>query len=297
MRQALDVIHEPLRRLIRCIRAVEPEFYQQETATLRKQLEVRGTLFPKSVHDRAFESLQADWLERENLGDMIGGGKRVAVAKRNESPMLRARDQLQLGFEHNRAGPLGPDKRPGNVEASLREELVEVVAGDSPGNVRIALAYLRRVSISNPPQPVVDFAAASPRVDDRVELAVVRSADGQLGAVVKQDAELFDVVDRLASKQTVGAAGVVADHPAERAAAVGCRIRSERQVKRLGSIPKGVQHHSRLNAREPLARIDLEDLVHVLREVQHDRDVAALAGEARPRATGQHGGSEFPAGG
>src|SRR4029450_12591542 len=150
MGQAFDVIREPLRRCIRRIRAVEPEFDKQETATVWKQLEVRCTLLPKSVHDRAFESLQADGLERENLRDMIGGGKRVAVAKRNESAMLRARNQLRLGFEHNRARPLGPDEGPGNMEASLRQELVEVVARDSPGNVRIALAYLRRISISNP---------------------------------------------------------------------------------------------------------------------------------------------------
>src|SRR5262245_46244908 len=109
MGQAVDVIHEALRRLIRRIRAVEPEFDQQETATVRKQLEVRCTLLPKSVDDRTFESLQADWLERENLGNMIGGGKRVAVTERDESAMLWARNQLQFGFEHDHAGPLGPD--------------------------------------------------------------------------------------------------------------------------------------------------------------------------------------------
>src|SRR5262245_9395421 len=68
-------------------------------------------------------------------------------------------------------------------------------------------------------------------------------------------------------------------------------------MKRLGSIAEGIEHHSGLHAREPLDRINLEDLVHVLREIQDDRDVAALAGKARPCAAGQHRGAEFPADG
>ena len=60
-------------------------------------------------------------------------------------------------------------------------------------------------------------------------------------------------------------------------------------VMRLGGVAQRIEDDARLDAREPLRRIDLQDPVHVLREVEHDRDVAALAGEARAGAPRQDG--------
>ena len=114
-------------------------------------------------------------------------------------------------------------------------------------------------------------------------------------AVVQQDLQLFDVVDRLAGEQGMRAAGVVADHAAERAAAVRRRIGSERQLMRFGGVAQRIEHHAGLHAREPADRIDLEDPVHVLREVEHHRDVAALAGEAGAGAPRQDRRVELPA--
>ena len=56
-----------------------------------------------------------------------------------------------------------------------------------------------------------------------------------------------------------------------------------------------VEHDAGLHAREPALRIELEDPVHVLREIEHDRDVAALAGEARAGAARQHRRAELAA--
>ena len=53
-------------------------------------------------------------------------------------------------------------------------------------------------------------------------------------------------------------------------------------------VSQRVQDDARLDACDALDRIDLEDPVHVLGEVEDDGDVAALAGEAGPRAPGQH---------
>ena len=52
----------------------------------------------------------------------------------------------------------------------------------------------------------------------------------------------------------------------------------------LGARAKRVENDAGLHARDALLDVELENPVHVLREVEHDRDVAALAGEARARA-------------
>ena len=93
------------------------------------------------------------------------------------------------------------------------------------------------------------------------------------------------------------AAGVVADHAAERAAAVRRRIRPEREVMALRRDPQRVEDDARLNAREPLpGSISRIRFMYFVKS-KHDRDVAALAGEARAGAARQHRRAELPAGG
>ena len=64
---------------------------------------------------------------------------------------------------------------------------------------------------------------------------------------------------------------------------------------RSARVAKRVEHDARLHPRESIAGIELEDPVHVLREVEHDRDVAALAGEARAGAAREHRRAVLPA--
>src|SRR5215472_11350363 len=91
------------------------------------------------------------------------------------------------------------------------------------------------------------------------------------------------------------AAGVVADHAAERAAAMGRRVGAESQLVLLSASAQGVEDDARLDAGETAIRIDFEDPVHVLREVEDDGNVAALAGEARAGTARQHGRTELAA--
>ena len=96
------------------------------------------------------------------------------------------------------------------------------------------------------------------------------------------------VVDGLAGEQRVRAARVVADHPAEAAAAVCRRVRPECQLVSLGPCPERVQDHAGLDAGNTLLEVHLENAVHVLREVEHDCDVAALTGQACAGAAGEY---------
>ena len=56
-------------------------------------------------------------------------------------------------------------------------------------------------------------------------------------------------------------------------------IRAKRQVILLGGVAEMVENDSGLHACDSARRIDLEDLRHVLREIENDGDIAALPGE------------------
>ena len=75
------------------------------------------------------------------------------------------------------------------------------------------------------------------------------------------------------------AAGVVADHAAERAAAVRCRIGSEGQCKLLRRLAHAIEHDAGLHMDGARNRIDCAHPVHVLRKVKNDGGVRALAGD------------------
>ena len=65
---------------------------------------------------------------------------------------------------------------------------------------------------------------------------------------------------------------------------------------RFGLVAQDVEHHPGLDAGIALARIELQDLVHVLAEIEHHGDVAALSGQACPGSSRQDGRPELSGG-
>src|SRR5438477_13182645 len=90
-------------------------------------------------------------------------------------------------------------------------------------------------------------------------------------------------------------AGVVADHAAEGAPAMRRWIRTKGQVVLLGRGAQVVEDQTRLDPGKLALRVDRDDVPKILGEVENDRDVAALPGEARPGAAGQDRGADAPA--
>ena len=78
----------------------------------------------------------------------------------------------------------------------------------------------------------------------------------------------------------MSAAGVVADHAAERATAMRRWIGAKCEVMHFRRVAQRIQDHARLDPRNTLYRIDFQNPVHVLREIENDRHVAALTREA-----------------
>ena len=134
-----------------------------------------------------------------------------------------------------------------------------------------------------------------PPRDDRCQLSFAGGAHLHLCAVIKKDGELFHVVHRLAAEQGMRAAGIVADHSSNGAAAMRGRIWSKHQVVLLDLLLQRIQDDARLYARKLLPGIHFQDLIHVLGKVEHHSDIAALARQAGARAAREYGCAERPA--
>jgi len=63
----------------------------------------------------------------------------------------------------------------------------------------------------------------------------------------------------------------------------------------LGCGAEVVQDHARLDAGDAALGIDFEDARHVLREIKHDRHIAALSGERGASAAGKQRRAMFAA--
>ena len=211
---------------------------------------------------------------------VLGGRRRVLVTCDDERAPRRAVEQVHGRLEHGHARPLGAGERPRDVEALLRQEVVEVVARDAPRDPRVAPAHEVAVAVGQ----LLQLRR------QRVGHACAVGADAQSLAAIGEHLELVHVVGaaRPGSVELrhhrAHATGVRADHPAERAVLVCGRIGPERESVFLGALTEPVEHHARLHAREPALRVDVEDAVEVLGEVEHDRDVDRLAREARAAA-------------
>ncbi len=231
----------------------------------------------QAADDAFVEALGGDRLGGENFRNRVAGLVNVGEAKHQDHPRLRTGHQPGFCFQGDDAGAFGADQRAGDVEAVFWQQLVEVVAGDAaldfgetrPDQVGILVAQVA--------QPPVDFTAAATAADDAHQIVFGRRADGQAQAVVGQDVQRFDIVDGLARHHRMRAAGIVADHAAQGAAAVGRRIGAEGQRMPFGGIAQRVADGAGLDARGFCRRIDLEHAVQVFRGVDDHGNVDALA--------------------
>src|SRR5215211_6639341 len=108
----------------------------------------------------------------EDLRDVVGGTEDVLIATHQERASRWTRDEPQGRLQYRRRGPLASDQRPCDVEAMLGQELVQVVAGDPPRDVRIAHADLVGVTVPQIPKPAVDVTAPATPRDDRLQFLV-----------------------------------------------------------------------------------------------------------------------------
>ena len=145
----------------------------------------------------------------------------------------------------------------------------------------------------------VNLSAPSAFTGDLLKTDIICFSNAHDCAVVKQYLELAHVV-RTARPAAVKfghhgmhTAGVIAQHAANRAMTVRGRVGTENQAVFLQRFLQFVEDQSRLDTRQLLRRVDLDDPIHVFCEIDDHRNIAALTRKARAPATTGDWRAEF----
>lgn len=287
----LELGLEPLGLLVGLLLRPAAELGEEPSPALGEELELLELL---ALVSEVARHVLVDRLERvravlADLHDVVGGLEDVGVPEHRRRPLGGVLDQAQRRLQRDRTGAFGAHERAGDVEAVLGQELLQVEARHPPLQRRIALAHRLAVAVAQVTELRVDLSLAPAAFDDPLELLLACRPDAHPRAVVEQDVELLDEVRGLAGRRhhRVGAAGVVADRAAQRRPRVGGRVGGEGEPPLHDGIAQVVVDEAGLHPRPAALDVDLDQLVHVLREVEHHRHVARLPAQARAAAPSQ----------
>lgn len=127
--------------------------------------------------------------------------------------------------------------------------------------------------VSEVTELTVDDAARPAGGDDTAEFVLARAADAHTAAVVGKNVEFLDIVDGFACHYRMHTAGVVADHPTDRAVLVGRGVGSESQAVLFRGVVEVVTNNSGLDTGEPVDGVKREEPVQALGKLDHHGDI------------------------
>ncbi len=223
--------------------------------------------------------------QRQQVRRRLGRRALVGVAEHRQRERGGSLHQPHRRLGQHREGALAAGERAGQVEVLLRQQFVQRVTGDAARQFGEPGAQQRQVTL----RQIVD---AVPQPGRQPLGAAARA---QPLAAVGQHVQRGHVVRGGAPGHRVRAAGVVADHPAERAPAVGGRVGAEGQAVRAGRVPQPVEHHARLDDGGARVRVERDDAVHVPGEVQHHPHPGRLPRDRGAAAARHHRHPVLPA--
>ena len=206
---------------------------------------------------------------------VMGGGDHVRVPEDDRCGVGRFPDELHLRCEHDAPCALGAGEGATDVEAVLRQQGLESVAGDLPGE--------RAEMGADDAEAVGDE-----RVEAWEERFRVRLVEVDDRAVDEHDGERQEVRARPAVAERTRAARVVADHAADRAARVRRGVGSEAQTVDPGCRLQGGVDAAGLDPSRLRGRIEVEDRGHMAGEVEDDPGADRIAGDRRARTATRH---------
>jgi hypothetical protein len=277
--------------------AVAAEFGDQPAAALGQGFDAAfvQVLGAHVIDEALVHAFEAERPIRAHERNGVAGGEDIGEADHDEHALGRAVHEPQPGFQHRDASAFAADQCAGDVESLFGQELVEIVAGDTARDLRIAGADQIGVAMAQFVELAIDLAVPPAGGNDRAQLILARRSDAQPQPVIGQDVELAHIVGGAAGHHRMHAAGIVADHAAQRVVVVGRRIGAKRQVIFLGGVAQIVEDAARLDPGGARVRLDRQDMVQVFRIIGDDRGVAALAGKARAAAARQKRSAVFTA--
>ena len=229
---------------------------------------------PEDLDDAGVEALARLGPEREHRRHVVGGVGHGRVAEHHEVAERGVAHQVDRGSEQDAEGALGAGHERRDVEAALREQVLQAVprhlTAERPhlGPHGGQLAGDHRAQALQGRRRGRDVAAEREPLPRR-----------------RDDVETGHVVGAASVAERVVAAGVVADHAADRAARVGRRVRTVSKAVRCGRTLQGRVDDARVDDRRAGFRVDRMDPVEVLDEVDHDTRADGVAGDGGAGST------------
>ena len=224
----------------------------------------------------------------ENPRHLIGRQEHVVEAQHHQGRVcVGARTSRTVADQRRRQRPFGADQRARQVEAVLRQQLVEVVAGDAPWNLREAAREPVAMAVAQCRECVIEF-----RRDGRLRRWPARSASRcsvprrQPRAVVEQHVERSS---RLSTVLPLGGEWA----PQELLPIIPPRRSGPwsrgRERRRSSWAAAALRWLAPRPAEPPPSafRVDAPNRIQVLGEVEHQRVVAGLSGQRGAAAARQ----------
>ncbi|PSK58278.1 hypothetical protein B0E38_01503 [Streptomyces sp. 111WW2] len=293
---AVHGLQHPVRPRVGLLDGVPAELHHQVGVALGHLGQRLGVqvLDPLVAHQPGVDALQGDRLVRQDVGHRVGGLVDAVEPEDQQGAFPHHRNQLQLRPHHRDQRRLAAHQQPCHVEAELRQQGVQVVAGDPARDVREPAADLVPVGVAQCPQPPVDGRPQVALPLDLGVLLVVRLPAPEAGAVVQQHLQAGDVVHDLAVRLRGGTARVVADHAADGAVGVGGGLGAVAQAVRRELPVEVVEHDPGLDDAGAGAGVHGLHPGAVLRPVEDHARVGALPGQAGPATAREHRRAELP---
>ena len=220
---------------------------------------------------------------RQDRANGVGRRGHVRVAEHDQHGRGRDPYQPDGGLKDHGQGALAAGQGPGQVAAPLRQQVLQLVAGVLAGEAAELGPDGGQVGPDHLLQPRDGGGAAR--------------AGPQALAGATDHLQLQDVVGGAAVGQGPRPAGVVADHPAQGAAAVGRRVGAEAQPVGPGRRLEVVEHHARLDRGRGPLRVQRQHPPEVPAQVHDHAGTDGVAGDRGAGAPGRHRDAQLEAGG
>ena len=297
---AAQVFEEGFDPALQIIRIITAELHQVDPqcrpfGALRK---VFGDAVPDDVLHGQQQHFGVDGFNRQRLErhQRPGIAQRIhepGVADVHQHGVFGNRQHVELGLDHKPQRTFGAAQHAVEVEAIIGlAQVRQVVAGQAAVEIRKALFDQFALLINDLPRAAIDFADPVFAGAQRCQIIFGQCFAVQALAAAQDHVEFQHMVTGLAIGATALAAGVGVDHAANGGAVGGRQLRGEEQPGRLQRSVELVLDHPGLHAHPALFDVDLQNAVHVPRQVDHDAVGQRLTVGAGAAAT--RGDHHFP---
>src|SRR5260221_1514781 len=289
MRPRTEIGGRLLRLVARLDVRVRAEFEHDPGIALWQHIDRRlGEIARLQAPDNhSIQAFDGDRTKALVVGDRISREVDIVESENQQDPVGRTIDEVYARFEDKSTRSLCPNERTSQIEAVFRKKLVQIEAGYAPLDGRKPTSYQLSITISQFSEVAIDLSFAPSSADDLLNFLFGGRPDPEPHSIVGHDLKGSNVFKRLASHHRMRPARVVANHPPECAAAMGRRVRRERQTVALCRRTQRIADYTGLDDCRSRLRVEVQDATAGRREIEHHRIVDRLTAHRRSTAANQ----------